>query len=267
MNKLDEINVLWLKRWAGTLTEEEGVVLDEHSHRHPKTQQERKNSVSVDGDEPKVRAKRNKRNLPTNWDDMSPERQRSWKKYRKTQFKESVLWLKKYAGILTEEESMRMQSSSGVSLGSFDPSMVSSFSGWEVDNSGAVSTLELKSGVSIHVSLDVSLENNLAGYVYGYDASLYMSIETDEDEFEFESANFSIEADVDVESEHIGGIGSGGSDWEDDRYTGKVTVEQIRIPDINEVLNGLQLIGTVPGGDNLLNFAKQVLATVLAKLK
>jgi len=89
MNKLDESNVLWLKKWAGTLTEEDKKALDEYYHRHPKTQQERKKAVVADEDEPKVRAKRNAKNLPDSWHDMTPEAQRSWKKQRKTQFKES----------------------------------------------------------------------------------------------------------------------------------------------------------------------------------
>lgn len=52
-----------------------------HGERKPKTKQERSQEVPT-------RAKRNSTNLPTSWDDIYSENQRSWKKFRKTQWKE-----------------------------------------------------------------------------------------------------------------------------------------------------------------------------------
>ena len=54
--------------------------------REPKTQQERQADHSDDS-EPKPRAKRNKKNLPTSWTDKEPIQQRTWKKTRKNQYK------------------------------------------------------------------------------------------------------------------------------------------------------------------------------------
>jgi len=58
-------------------------------HRSPKSEQEKAVAAVADKDEeePKVRAKRNAKNLPDSWDDIPPGRTRSWKKHRKTQYK------------------------------------------------------------------------------------------------------------------------------------------------------------------------------------
>lgn len=58
-------------------------------HRSPKSKQEKARAATseVDDIEPKVRAKRNHKNLPDSWDDIPPGRTRSWKKHRKTQYK------------------------------------------------------------------------------------------------------------------------------------------------------------------------------------
>jgi len=64
-------------------------------HRHPKTTQERRIARAHERDEDlryygiKVRAKRNFRNLPNAWDDISHSDwgQKNWKNYRRTQYK------------------------------------------------------------------------------------------------------------------------------------------------------------------------------------
>ena len=56
-------------------------------YRHPKTHQERAVSTGVDIDEPPVRAKRNFKNLVSDFDDMSRTYYKNWKKYRRTQYR------------------------------------------------------------------------------------------------------------------------------------------------------------------------------------
>ena len=50
--------------------------------RHPQTGNELRANAGAD-----VRAKRNPRHLPTAWDDINRCLQRTWKLYRKTQYK------------------------------------------------------------------------------------------------------------------------------------------------------------------------------------
>lgn len=59
-------------------------------YRHPKTIQERTIAETIDNDLPKVRAKRNKVNLPSSWDDLKNQsiKFKSWKYKRKIQYKE-----------------------------------------------------------------------------------------------------------------------------------------------------------------------------------
>lgn len=58
-------------------------------HRNPKTTQEKRaNSGSeMDDAEPRVRPKRNRKNLPSTYDDLPKNDDRSWKRHRKAQFK------------------------------------------------------------------------------------------------------------------------------------------------------------------------------------
>lgn len=61
--------------------------------RRPRTTQERKanctrNFLEFYGYKVKVRAKRNKINLPNAWDDVHIRKQKSWKKLRRKQYKE-----------------------------------------------------------------------------------------------------------------------------------------------------------------------------------
>ena len=53
--------------------------------RHPKTTTERRWNEAHKREGIKVRARRNY--IPTAWDDLWVKTQRSWKKYRKTQWK------------------------------------------------------------------------------------------------------------------------------------------------------------------------------------
>lgn len=57
-------------------------------HRSPRTKQEKKHGAAEEEDTPKVRAKRNPKNLPSTYDDISKSREKSWKKHRKSQYKE-----------------------------------------------------------------------------------------------------------------------------------------------------------------------------------
>lgn len=57
--------------------------------RRPHTQQERRLAVSME-DEPRIRAKRNARNLPTAWDDQWIPLRRTWKAWRRAQHRTAV---------------------------------------------------------------------------------------------------------------------------------------------------------------------------------
>jgi len=56
-------------------------------YRSPKTAQEKRNSSDSDELTPNIRAKRNKKNLPSTYDDKPTHTERNWKKYRKDQYK------------------------------------------------------------------------------------------------------------------------------------------------------------------------------------
>ncbi len=57
--------------------------------RRIRTVQERRMAAAGEGDPegPPVRTKRNARNLPSDWSDLHRDKGRSWKRYRKTQWK------------------------------------------------------------------------------------------------------------------------------------------------------------------------------------
>lgn len=55
--------------------------------RYPRTKQEL--TANQDRNDPYVRGKRRRKFIPTAWDDQPIRRQRSWKKLRKTQYREN----------------------------------------------------------------------------------------------------------------------------------------------------------------------------------
>jgi len=56
--------------------------------RYPRTTQERRANSRGMRHEYKIRARRNQKNLVEAWDDIWERSQRSWKKHRRTQYKE-----------------------------------------------------------------------------------------------------------------------------------------------------------------------------------
>ena len=102
-------NLVRIRYATGTGTSAD--LYNEAYNRSPKTKQEKSKNAANDEKEPKPRAKRAAKNLPSTYDDLPKDRSRSWKKHRKSQYKnpgklteEELLFLKKWSGTLTENE-------------------------------------------------------------------------------------------------------------------------------------------------------------------